>query len=203
MSARQPTETRQSEIVQAALALSSRTSPALITTAALAEALGLSQGAVFRHFPSKDAIWGAALDWVREHLLTRLQAAAARHGDDAVAALAAVFRAHVDFVQAHPGVPRLIFHELQLPEDSAAKQAVRTLLQAYRALLLELLGQGVASGRLDAGLDREAAATAFVGLIQGLVMQSMLGGASATAAMPAAAERVLALYLQALAGAAR
>lgn len=197
MSARQPTEARQSEIIQAALTLSSRTSPALITTAALAEALGLSQGAVFRHFPSKEAIWGAAMVWVREHLSAQLQAVARQH-DDAVEALAAVFRAHVAFVQAHPGVPRLIFHELQLPEDSPAKRAARALLQDYRTLLLELLDRGIAAGRLAPGLDREAAATAFVGLIQGLVMQTMLGGAPAAAAMPQAAERVLALYRQML-----
>lgn len=197
MSARQPTEARQSEIIQAALVLSSRTSPALITTAALAEALGLSQGAVFRHFPSKEAIWGAAMEAVRERLGAQLQAAAAAH-DDAVEALEAVFRAHVAFVQAHPGVPRLIFHELQLPEDSAAKRAARALLQDYRALLLQLLERGLAAGRLAPALDREAAATAFVGLIQGLVMQTMLGGAPAAAAMPQAAERVLALYRQML-----
>ena len=199
MSARQPTEARQSEIIQAALVLSSRTSPALITTAALAEALGLSQGAVFRHFPSKEAIWGAAMEAVRERLGAQLQAAAAAAAhDDAVEALEAVFRAHVAFVQAHPGVPRLIFHELQLPEDSAAKRAARALLQDYRALLLQLLERGLAAGRLAPGLDREAAATAFVGLIQGLVMQTMLGGAPAAAAMPQAAERVLALYRQML-----
>jgi TetR/AcrR family transcriptional regulator len=58
-------------------------------------------------------------------------------------ALAAMFRAHVEFVIAHPGVPRFIFHELQQPADSAAKQEVRAVLQGYRKLLL---GR---SGRID------------------------------------------------------
>ena len=80
----------------------------------------------------------------------------------------------------------------------AINSAARALLQDYRALLLELLDRGIAAGRLAPGLDREAAATAFVGLIQGLVMQTMLGGAPAAAAMPLAAERVLALYRQML-----
>jgi TetR/AcrR family transcriptional regulator len=47
-----------------------------------------------------------------------------------------MFRAHVEFVIAHPGVPRFIFHELQQPADSAAKLEVRGVLQGYRKLLL-------------------------------------------------------------------
>jgi TetR/AcrR family transcriptional regulator len=50
-----------------------------------------------------------------------------------------MFRAHVDFVIAHPGVPRFIFHELQQPADSAAKLEVRGVLQGYRKLLLDTL----------------------------------------------------------------
>ena len=61
---RLPTEARQAEIVAAALRLAQLSSPESITTADLAGALGLSQGALFKHFPSKDAVWLAAMTWV-------------------------------------------------------------------------------------------------------------------------------------------
>jgi hypothetical protein len=125
-------------------------------------------------------------------LLDTLDEAAAT-APDPVAGLAAVFMAHVRFVQAHPGVPRLIFHELQQPGDTATKQAVRAVLQGYRQLLMGLLGAAVQQRLLSARLDQEAAATLFVGIVQGLVMQAMLNGEPA--AMPALAERVFSLYL--------
>ena len=50
--ARLPTEARQAEIVAAALHLAQDRSPGTITTTDLAGALGLSQGALFKHFPS-------------------------------------------------------------------------------------------------------------------------------------------------------
>lgn len=195
MQIRLPTEARQAEIVRAALVLACTTSPAQITTGQIAEMVGLTQGALFKHFPTKDAVWAAVMSWVGNELPGRLgRAATAAAGP--VEALGAVFRAHVDFVLEHPGVPRLIFHELQQPADSRAKSEVRSLLQGYRRLLLELLERAVASGELDAGIDCEAAATAFVGLIQGLVMQSMLSGEPAS--MGPQAERVLVFFLRGL-----
>lgn len=195
MQTRLPTEERQAEIVSAALRLARDTSPALITTTDIATAIGVTQGAVFKHFPTKDAIWVAAMRWVREALMQGLRSAAAQ-ASTPLHALTAMFRAHVDFVIAHPGVPRLIFHELQQPADSAAKQEVRALLQGYRELLLDTLGQAVTQGQVIADLDREAAATTFVGLIQGLVMQAMLAGRPT--AMRQQADRAFALYLRSL-----
>ena len=195
MQLRLPTEERQATIVDAALRLARDASPALITTADVAAAVGLTQGALFKHFPTKEAIWIAAMKRVRAELLSKLDAAA-RAEPDALAALGAVFRAHVAYVVAHPGVPRFIFHELQQPADSAAKREVRALLQAYRKLLLRLFAAAIESGRLPAQLDQEAAATLFVGIVQGLVMQSMLGDRPAT--MKTQGERVFAIYLRGL-----
>ena len=195
MQVRLPTEERQATIVAAALRLARGASPAFITTGDVAAAVGVTQGAVFKHFPTKEAIWIAAMRQVRAELLSSLDEAAGAE-TDALAALGAVFRAHVAYVVAHPGVPRFIFHELQQPADSAAKREVRALLRAYRKLLLRLFAAGIESGRLPAQLDQEAAATLFVGIVQGLVMQSML--TDRPAAMKTQGERVFAIYLRGL-----
>ena len=195
MQIRLSTEERQAEIVAAALRLARESSPALITTSDIAAAIGVTQGAVFKHFPTKDAIWLAAMRWVRETLLQTLQTAV----DDAVTpldALSAMFRTHVEFVIAHPGVPRLIFHELQQPADSAAKSEVRAVLQGYRKLLVGQLNLSIQSKLVSPELDAEAAATSFIGLIQGLVMQSMLTGR--TAAMRQQSDALYALYRRSL-----
>lgn len=195
MQTRLSTEERQVEIVEAALRLACERSPALITTADIATAIGVTQGAVFKHFPTKDAIWLAAMRWVRDTLLHKLHAAV----DEAatpVDALAGMFRAHVEFVIAHPGVPRFIFHELQQPADSAAKLEARSVLQGYRKLLLSRLVESIEQQLVSPDLDPEAAATSFIGLVQGLVMQSMLTGRPA--AMRQQANAIFALYRRGL-----
>ncbi|MBK7616584.1 MAG: TetR/AcrR family transcriptional regulator [Burkholderiales bacterium] len=192
---RLPTEVRQAAIVDAALNLACSMGPAQITTSDIAAAVGVTQGAVFKHFPTKEAIWLAAMSWVQAQLLDTLEEAAVT-APTPLQGLGAVFMAHVEFVVAHSGVPRLIFHELQQPADSPTKQAVRALLQGYRQLLLGLLGAAMHQGQLPAELDQDAAATLFVGIVQGLVMQAMLSGKPAV--MRTQAERVFALYLRGL-----
>ena len=95
------TESRQAEIVATALRLTQDRSPASITTTDLASAMGLSQGALFKHFPSKDAIWLAVMSWVAEHLLLTLNDAASS-AKSPLEGLRAVFLAHVAFVVEQP-----------------------------------------------------------------------------------------------------
>ena len=193
---KQPTETRQASLVAAALALAAERSPAHVTTADLAQAVGISQGAVFRHFESKEAIWLAVIDFAHQDLLARLHAAAAAQASP-LAALRAVFMAHVDFVVEQPGVPRVIFQELQHTEDTPLKARVRGLMQAYRTLLAGLLQRAQAAHQLAPDTDLQAAAVLFIGSVQGLVMQSLLSGQ--VGAMAAQAPAVFGLFQQAVA----
>lgn len=175
---KQKTEDRQLALVAAALQLAAQKSPAQITTGALAAAVGISQGAVFKHFESKEAIWLAVMQWVHAELMTQLQAAAQAPLDQGqtLAAMRAVFMAHVQFVQAQPGVPRLVFQELQHPQPSPLKASVQQLMVNYRQLVHGLLLQAQARKQLAKNMDLNAATVLFVGAIQGLVMQALMAG---------------------------
>lgn len=170
-----PADERRAVTVEAVIELAASRNPGDITTAAIAEHMHLTQGALFRHFPSKDAIWQAAMEWVAERLLARVERAA-EGIDSPLAALRAMFMTHVEFVAEHPGVPRMMFGELQRAEPTAAKRMVQTLIERYGQRLLRLMETGKVRGELSAELDSDAAVILFIGTIQGLVMQSLLAG---------------------------
>ena len=126
-----PTEARQSEIVTAVLALTALRAPASITTGDIAGLMGLTQGAVFRHFPSKDAIWLAVMAHIENNLHAVLENAE-HQAPTPWDGLHAVFLAHVRFVvaeqtqqqlavtlqqAAHTRLDRRVFRLLQLAED--------------------------------------------------------------------------------------
>ena len=87
-----------------------------------------------------------------------------------------MFMTHIDFVARHPGVPRMLFGELQRGGETLPKRMVQTLIRQYEQRLRRVMEAGKAAGELDAGLDADAAAVLFIGTIQGLVMQSLLAG---------------------------
>jgi AcrR family transcriptional regulator len=170
-----PADQRRAVTVEAVIALTAEQNPGDITTAAIAKRMNLTQGALFRHFPSKDAIWQAVMEWVAERLLLRVDRAM-QGTDSPLKALEAVFMTHIEFVVAHPGVPRLLFGELQRAEDTPAKRMARTLIGAYGERLRGLIDTGKARGEVASDVDTAAAVVAFIGSIQGLVMQSLLSG---------------------------
>jgi len=186
-----PAAERRAVTVEAVLSLAGDQNPSDITTAAIAQHMNVTQGALFRHFPSKDAIWEAVMAWVAERLLTRIDDSA-RGIDSPLAAMEAIFMSHAAFAAEHPGVPRMVFSELQRAEQTPAKKMVQTLLQRYGKRLHELIEKGKATGELYAELDGEAAATLFIGTIQGLVMQALVAGD--VGRMLGEAPRVFAIY---------
>lgn len=172
---RRSTEARQREIVATVLALARERGPDAITTQVIADRMGLTQGAVFRHFPDKEAIWLAVFAWVRESLGAAFAAAMAR-ADSPLGRIKQAFLAHVSFIAANPGVPRVMFHELQFPGDSAVRADVRTMITSYRQRLMRLFAQAKAAGELPDDLDTALAAVLFIGAVQWLVIQASLAG---------------------------
>lgn len=186
-----PAKERREATVEAVVALAAEQNPNDITTAAIAKRMGLTQGALFRHFPNKDAILQAVMEWVAERLLARVDKAVQLKSSP-LAALEAMFMAHVEFVVEHPGVPRMLFGELQRAEETGPKRMAQTLIHGYGERLRRLIETGKASGELDADNDTEAAVLLFIGTIQGLVMQSLLAGDLSRIRNDA--ERVFAIY---------
>lgn len=168
-----PADERRAITVETVISLAAEKNPSDITTKAIAERMGLTQGAIFRHFPSKETILQAVMSWVSQRLLARVDSAI-EGADSATAALEAVFLAHIDFIAEHPGVPRMLFGELQRKEQSLPKKMVQTLLKHYRERVRGLLEEGKAQDEFSADLNVDAAVMLFVGSIQGLVVQSLL-----------------------------
>lgn len=170
-----PADKRREATIAAVIKLAAEQNPTDITTAAIATRMGLTQGALFRHFPNKAAILQAVMTWVSTKLMARLEKA--RQGiTSPLAALEAMFMAHVEFVIKYPGVPRLLFGELQRAEKTVSKDLVQESNKVYSEQLHKLIEEGKVLNELDSALDPKGSSTLFIGMIQGLVIQSMLAG---------------------------
>jgi AcrR family transcriptional regulator len=168
-------EERCEVTVETVIDLAAEQNPADITSGAIAKRMGVTQGALFRHFPSKDAILQAVMERLSERLLARIDKATST-ATSSLGALEAAFTAHIEFISEHPGVPRMLFGELQRAEQTVARRMAPTLIQRYGERLGRLIAEGKERGQLAPTLEETVAATLFIGTIQGLVMQSLIVG---------------------------
>ena len=186
---------RREEIIRVTLELAAQQGVDDVTTQDMAQAMGLTQGAVFRHFPSKDAIWLAVMQWVRDRLMTVLGRAAAQ-GHDPLDALQRMFFAHIDFIAGHPAIPRVLMSEHLHGRSPVLRQLVTEIMLGYEAKIAGLLADAQAQGLARADLDAHAAATLYIGMIQGLVLQTSILRSQRTLAAEAA--RTFPIFLQAI-----
>jgi len=168
-------EERQSEIIRVAVDLAAEKGVDSVTTQDMADAMQLTQGAIFRHFATKDDIWVAVMQWIRDRLMRVLDKAAS-DASDPLDAIERMFYAHIAFIDKHPAIPRLLFSELLHKKNSKLRQLIQEIISGYEAKVAGLL-EAAKSQSLAAGdLDSKSAAVLYIGMIQGLVMQASIFG---------------------------
>lgn len=163
-------EARKEEIIKAAVKLAGEQSVDSVTTQDMATAVGVTQGAIFRHFPTKDMIWLGVIRWVRGRLMSVVDLAASQ-GSDPLDSLEKIFFAHLGFVDKVPAIPKLIFTDQLLKKNPKIKELIRTILADYEAKVISLISQAKTQGLVRPDLDEHGAAVMFIGIIQGLVLR--------------------------------
>src|SRR5574338_1337230 len=104
MRIRKPAEERKSEIVEATLRLADKVGPDRLATGQVAEAVGLTQAALFRHFPKKQDLWEAVAARIGEKFQQRWLAIE-RGPADPLARLRGIVAAQLKLIQSTPAIP--------------------------------------------------------------------------------------------------
>lgn len=173
---RLPTEERQSEIIRVAVHLAAEKGIDSVTTQDMANAMNVTQGAIFKHFTTKDDIWFAVIHWIREQLMKVLEKAASG-ATDPINAIERMFFAHITFISKHPSIPRLLFSEMLHKKNSKLRNLLQEIISGYEGRIAGLLEAAKDQSLVARDLDSKSAAVLYIGMVQGLFMQvSIFGG---------------------------
>lgn len=165
---------RQQDIIQAALALIAEEGVQSLTTARLAQRVGVSEAALYRHFANKQDMVGATIDAVGERVLHRLSRWA--EGARARDRLRGVLRHHLAFVAEHPGVARILFSDEVHFNAPALRGKLHGVIERYLGYVESLVRAGISDGEFRADLDPRAAAVLVLGAVQSQVLLWSLSG---------------------------
>ena len=172
MSTGPPLTTRQAEIADAVLRIIGSRGIAALTTKVLAEELGVSQGAPFRHFASLDDMLDGVSVRVEEVILATFPDPDLPPLDR----IRALFSARVDAVGRKAGIARLMFSEqfaMALPAQAGRR--LRRLIAATRSFRQEALEAAVALGQVRSDVEPAQLLPILFGTLQNLVFAQALG----------------------------
>ena len=133
-----PNSSRREQILQT-LAVMLETHPgSRITTAALAAQVGVSEAALYRHFPSKAKMLESLIEFMEDSLLPRIANA---HSDfDTVQERCEhVLRLLLGFAERNPGFARLLVGDALQGEDERLRNRVRQLFDRIETELRTIL----------------------------------------------------------------
>lgn len=191
MRVRKPAEERKSEIVEATLRLADKVGPDRLATGQVAEAVGLTQAALFRHFP-KSRICGRRSPPASEKFQQRWLAIE-RGPADPLDRLRGIVAAQLKLIQSMPAIPAILFSRELHVENRALRVIFAEFMKNFNLRIERLLAAAQRDGRLRGDIEPRDAAFLVIGLVQGLVLRWSVSGRSFD--LPTEGERLLSIQL--------
>lgn len=170
---RLPRQRRREQIARAALGVIGRDGVTALSASRLADEIGLTSGALFRHFASMDEILeSAVLDAV-----ARLRETFPPEDLPPLERLEALAQARVGLLRAEPGLAWLLRSEqARLCLPSTALAPLMALVQESRDYMRRALMAAQAAGQLRRDLPADLLLLVFVSTVHALIGQPGLQG---------------------------
>ena len=153
---------RRDQIAQAVMEIAAEQGAGALSIAAVASRIGVAPSALYRHYPSKDAMLSATLDRMSERMLANVERARA-FAAGPVEALERLLELQIELIRTSRGLPFFVFAE-GLGRGAAHRDAFHALVRRFRARLAALFREAQECGEARTDVPAENLAILFIGL---------------------------------------
>ena len=161
---------RKQQILMALAEMLEEAPDTRITTARLASAVGVSEAALYRHFPSKRTMYAALLEFAEDTLFGLI----GRIPGEQAGALDQCHRLlciYLEFCEKNPGITRLLTGRALTGESLRLHQQVEQLYQRLETQLKQYLREAEMREQLRPHLPVATAANLLMATAEGRVLQ--------------------------------
>ncbi len=174
MHTQQRSETTRAQLLKAAEACFSISGYDGASIADICQRAGVSKGAFYHHFPTKQALFLELLSRWLEGLDTQIARARQDAPNVLVALQTIAGMVHQVFTLDKGRLPIFLVFWMQAARDPEAWAVTIGHYRHYQALFAAMIAEGIAEGSIAPTVDADAAAQALVSLGVGLIMQGLL-----------------------------
>ncbi len=166
---------RRNDILQALAAMLEQPRVEKTTTASLAQRLGVSEAALYRHFASKAQMFEGLIGFIEETLFSRINRILSErpHGVEQVESTLALLLA---FAEKNPGMTRVLLGEALIYENERLQARINQILDRVEATLRQSLRVAASGGELAANQNTSALANALLCYVLGRWQQFAKSG---------------------------
>jgi len=161
---------RKQHILQALAGMLEAAPGGRITTAALAAEVGVSEAALYRHFPSKTRMYEGLIDFIEETLFTRMRTIIVEE-PDAASRCYRILTLLLTFAERNPGITRLLTGDALTGETERLHKRIQQLFDRLETQLKQILREAEVSENLRPAITVTAAANLILALAEGKISQ--------------------------------
>ena len=172
---RQSTEIRQEQIKQAVLDIIHTDGLKNLSTRMLAQRIGMSEGAIFRHFPTKQDIILSIISDVQRDFIGSLNTIA-NSTIEPEERLKKFLCQTVKYLIDNKGITMLLFSEASHNNDAELKSNLQKIFNNQKKLVSKIFLDGIAVGKWDKSIPIENLAMLYMGIPVSLNIDLILSG---------------------------
>jgi len=161
---------RKQQILEALAGMLENTPDSRITTAKLAASVGVSEAALYRHFPSKTKMFEALIAFAEEALFTRIGRLSEEHSG-ALTQCQGYLRLYIEFCERNPGITRLLTGRALTGESGRLHQQVAQLYERLETQLRQTLREAELREHIRTRIPVSTAANLLMSAAEGRVHQ--------------------------------
>ncbi|WP_173072670.1 TetR/AcrR family transcriptional regulator [Tenuifilum thalassicum] len=170
---RQPTDIRQEQIKQAVLDIIYTDGLKNLSTRMLAKRIGMSEGAIFRHFSTKQDIILSIIKDVQTDFIGGLRKIATSNNSPQQR-LEELLCYTIKYLTDNKGITLLLFSEASHNNDTEMKKALMQIFNSQKKLISKIVLDGIAEGIWDESIPVENVAMLYMGIPVSLNVELVL-----------------------------
>ena len=166
---------RQLDIMQNLAKMLGEKGPVKITTSLLANECGITEAAIYRHFPSKKKIYSGLVDFCEQNIFDLISNINSSDGNE-LEKVKKILILLVTFSEKNPGLARLLTREAFSVDETSLDQRIGQMMSKVELLIKQNLQKHEQETKNKLGLPTATAANLLLACSEGIIQQFVRSG---------------------------